>query len=119
MQSYRELTVWQKAMDLTEEAYRLTKRLPREEHYALSDQIKRAVVSIPSNIAEGFGRNSTGDYVRFLNIAKGSKNEVETQFLLCVRLGYLREQDIIEIMSLCNEVGKMLNTIVKKLGSRS
>ncbi len=74
MQNYKELTVWQKSMDLVEEVYRLLKLLPREEQYALSDQLRRAAVSVPSNIAEGYGRHAAKDYLRFLNIARGSKN---------------------------------------------
>ncbi len=115
MQSYRELIVWQKSMDLVEEVYQLTKMLPKEEQYALSDQLRRAVVSIPSNIAEGYGRSAIREYTRFLNIARGSKHEVETQLLICVRLNYLSESDINHAMSLCDEIGKMLNTLSKKL----
>ena len=115
MQSYRDLIVWQKAMDLVEEVYRIVKLLPREEQYALSDQIRRAVVSIPSNIAEGYGRNASREYARFLNIARGSKHELETQLLICVRLGYLAEHQIEPAMALCDEIGKMLNSLIKKL----
>ena len=69
MESYQDLIVWQKSMQLVKEVYTLVKQLPREEQFALSDQMRRAAVSIPSNIAEGYGRNSTNDYIRFLNIA--------------------------------------------------
>ena len=78
MQNYKELIVWQKSMDLVAEIYKLVKFLPKEETYALSDQMRRAVVSIPSNIAEGYGRNSTRDYVKFLKTARGSCFELET-----------------------------------------
>ena len=115
MQSYREMTVWQKSMDLVEEVYRLVRALPKEETYALSDQIRRAVVSVPSNIAEGFGRNTAKEYIRFLNIARGSKNEVETQLQICVRLNYLQQSEIEKALDLCDEIGKMLNSLVKKL----
>ena len=115
MQSYRELIVWQKAMDLTEEVYCLVKRLPISEQYALSDQLRRAVVSIPSNIAEGYGRNTAKEYVRFLNIARGSNNEVETQLFICVRLKYLQEKDISRALGYCDEIGKMLSTLIKNL----
>ena len=115
LQSYRELIVWQKAMDLTEEVYCLVKRLPISEQYALSDQLRRAVVSIPSNIAEGYGRNAGKEYVRFLNIARGSNNEVETQLLICVRLKYLQEKDIGLALGYCDEISKMLNTLIKNL----
>ncbi len=115
MQNYRELTVWQKSMDLVEEVYRLVKLLPREEQYALSDQLRRAVVSVPSNIAEGYGRHAAKDYLRFLNIARGSKNEVETQLLICARLNYVSGADLAKAMGLCNEIGRMLNTMIKKI----
>ena len=80
--SYRDLVVWQKSMELTEEIYRLVKTLPREETYGLSDQMRRAAVSVPSNIAEGHGRNSEKEFIRFLCMAKGSVFELETQILL-------------------------------------
>ena len=115
MESYRELTVWQKGMDLVVGAYKVTKLLPREELYSLGDQIRRAAASIPSNIAEGYGRNSAKDYIRFLTIARGSKHELETQLLLCVRIGYLQESDISSLMDLCDEIGKMINALIKKL----
>ena len=115
MQDYRDLTVWQKAMDLSVEIYQLSKRLPKEELYALSDQMRRATVSIASNISEGYGRNSVNDYIRFLNIAKGSKNEVETQLLLCVRLGYLKENEVEKALTQCDEIGRMLYSLIQKL----
>lgn len=80
---YKRLKVWQKAMDLKEEVYRLVRLLPREETYALSDQLRRAVVSMLSNIAEGHGRGSDKEFVKFLTIARGSLFEVETQLLIC------------------------------------
>ena len=112
--SYQNLIVWQKAMDLAEAIYRLIKKLPKEETYALADQMRRAVISIPSNIAEGNGRVSTGDYIRFLSIARGSKAEIETQLLLCVKLCYVQQSEIEEAMNLCTEVGKMLNAMISK-----
>lgn len=118
LQSYKEFTVWQKSMDLTVEIYKLVKLLPKEETYALSDQMRRAVVSIPSNIAEGQGRNHTKEFVNFLSIAKGSKSELETQLQICIRLNYFTEQEAANALNLCNEVGKMLSTLIKKIGSR-
>ncbi len=115
MDSYKDLIVWQKSMDLAEEAYRITSSLPKEELYSLSGQIRRAAVSIASNIAEGYGRNSVKEYCRFLSIARGSKNEVETQLLLCVRLGYLEQKQLSASFSLCDEIGKMLNALINKL----
>ncbi|MBR1647078.1 MAG: four helix bundle protein [Selenomonadaceae bacterium] len=104
-------------MDLLVEVYRLVKKLPREETYALSDQMRRAVVSIPSNIAEGRARSSEKDYVRFLFIARGSRAEVETQLMACLRLNYLSESDVEQALSLCDEVGRILNSMIYKLSS--
>jgi len=102
-------------MDLVEEIYDLTKMLPREERYALTDQLRRAAISVPSNIAEGYGRGSRNEYIRFLNIARGSKNEVQTQLLLCVRLGYLSAEQIEMAFSLCEEIGKLIHRLSSRL----
>lgn len=117
VKSYQELIVWQKAMDLTAMIYALAKKLPKEELYALSDQMRRAAVSIPSNIAEGQARNSTKEFLQFLAVAKGSKAELETQLLLCIRVGYLADMDISEAMELLQEIGKMLGALTKKLST--
>ena len=110
---YKELKVWQKSMDLTAEIYRLVKFLPREETYALSDQLRRASVSIPSNIAEGHGRDSDKEFVKFLCIAKGSLFEVETQLLLSNRLNMINENDTVNAFQLITEIGKMINSLIK------
>ena len=115
--SYKELIVWQKAMDLVVEVYDLIVLLPKTEQYALASQMRRAVVSIPSNIAEGNSRNTTKEYVQFLNIALGSKAELETQIEICKRLGYFTNTEKAE--GLCEETGKMLNTIISKLPPKS
>ena len=115
LQTYKDFIVWQKAMDLTAEVYRIVKFLPKEETYALSDQMRRAAISIPSNIAEGQGRNSTRDFVNFLGFASGSQRELETQLQLCVKIGYMSDSDTAVAMELCEEVGKMLNSLRKKL----
>jgi four helix bundle protein len=113
--SYQGLLVWQKAMDLTTVIYNLVKKLPKEELYSLSDQMRRAVVSIPSNIAEGQDRNTNKEFVHFLCIARGSKAELETQLLICVKIGYLTEPEILEAMNLSTEIGKMLTSLINKL----
>ena len=113
--SYEDLIVWQKAMDLTTEIYRLVKFLPREETYALSDQMRRAVVSIPSNIAEGHGRNSNKEFANFLSIARGSLTELKTQLLICQRLNYFSEAESEFALNLCIEIYKILNTFISKL----
>ena len=99
-------------MDLTEEVYRLVRLLPREETYALSDQLRRAVVSVPSNIAEGHGRGSDKDFVKFLTIARGSLFEVETQLLICNRLNLIPTETTQLAHSMIMEVGKMLNALI-------
>ena len=115
MRDYKDLVVWQKSMLLVKEVYILIKMLPNEELFALTDQIKRSAVSIPSNIAEGYGRNATKDYIRFLNIARGSKNELETQLEICVMLGYFSEEKSKSALVLCDEIGRMINALIKKL----
>ncbi len=109
--SYRDLVVWQKSMELTEEIYRLVKALPREETYGLSDQMRRAAVSVPSNIAEGHGRNSEKEFIRFLCMAKGSVFELETQIEICSRQGYFDREDLSKAVSLCTEVAKILTAM--------
>ncbi len=115
IKSYRDLLVWQRSMELVYEVYRLVKRLPKEELYALSSQIRRSVVSVPSNIAEGQQRKSTREFIQFLSIARGSVAELQTQLLICVGLNYLTENDISEAMQLTVEINKMLNSIILKL----
>lgn len=112
---YKDLTAWQKSMELVKEVYCLVKKLPKEETYSLSDQMRRAAVSIPSNIAEGNGRKSLTDYARFLDIARGSEYELETQLQICVMLGYLTEKDTEKAFDLIAQVGKMLHTMINKV----
>ena len=112
---FKDLIVWQKSMDLVLEIYRLTRLLPQEERYALSDQLRRAAVSIPSNIAEGQARIHTKEFANFLSIAKGSSAELETQLLICSRLNYLSDEQIEISVNLINEVGKMLNAMLRKI----
>ena len=113
--SYKDLKVWQKSMELAYMVYPLVRILPKEELYCLSDQMRRAVISIPSNIAEGFYRNSTRDYIRFLFIAKGSLGELETQLFLCEGFGYVQKNQTAPILQQCDEIGKMLTTLIKNL----
>ena len=115
MEDYRDLVVWQKSMELVKIVYALSKQLPKEETFALSNQLRRAVISIPSNIAEGYGRNSTQDYLRFLNIEKKKKNEVETQLQICLLLEYMNQEEIAPGLALCKEVSKMLNALIHSI----
>lgn len=115
VKSYQELSVWKKSIDLTKEVYAATKNFPKEEIFGLTSQLRRACVSIPSNIAEGQSRG-TQDFKRFLTIAMGSLAEVETQLLISKELGYLQIELYSRIIELCSEIGKMLNGLHRSLG---
>ena len=115
IQSYRELVVWQKAMTLVEMIYEATRQFPKEELYGLTNQIRRAAVSIPSNIAEGQARKSTAEFRNFLSIAQGSRAEVETQTLIAIRLNYLQQASATSILSLLEELSKMLAALQARL----
>jgi four helix bundle protein len=114
-QSFRELKVWQRAMELTVAIYRLTQDFPREERYGLTAQIRRSAVSIPSNIAEGQGRLSSGEFRQFLAIARGSNCEVQTQLEIARALSFGKSMLIDEAEALSNEVRKMLFGILQSL----
>ncbi len=117
IKTYRDLIVWQKSMDLVEEVYKIIKLLPKEEIYAIADQMRRSVVSIPSNIAEGHSRKSRKEFLNFISIAQGSKAELQTQILICERLGYLNRNQTKHSLLLTEEIGKLLFSITKKLKS--
>jgi four helix bundle protein len=118
IQNYQDLIVWQKSMELVVLVYQLVKKLPKEEMYSLINQMRRAAVSIPSNIAEGHARHSIKEFIHFLKIAQGSKAELETQLLLCLKIEYLSDSDTVEIMRLSQEIGKMLTALIVKLRGR-
>ena len=115
IRDYKDLAVWQRARELAHEIYRLTEALPREELFGLSSQIRRAAVSVPSNIAEGYGRHSLNDYIRFLKMARGSCYELETQLILCLDLGYLSEPETQTAFSLIKQAQKLLISLLKSL----
>ena len=115
--NYKGLIVWQKSMDLVVEIYKITKILPKYETYGLADQMRRAAISIPSNIAEGQGRNSSREFVHFLKISRGSCAELDTQLQICVRLGYVNESNLENVLNLANEVGKMLSGMIRKIST--
>ena len=115
VKSYKDLVVWQKSMHLVEMVYMATKAFPKEELYGLTNQIRRAVVSIPSNIAEGHARKSTAEFRNFLSITRGSLAEVETQLLIAKRLSYINKQRLEAILSIQVEVNKMTNALISKL----
>ena len=113
--SYKDLKVWNKAMDLTTMVYDALKTFPPKEEYGLSSQMRRCSVSIPSNIAEGYGRNSTLDYCRFLQIALGSAYELKTQVELARRLDYVDNDTANKLATQLTEVGRMLNSLINKI----
>ena len=114
--NYRDLIAWQRAMDLTAALYVVTRKFPAEERYGLTSQMRRAAVSIPSNIAEGQGRGGATEFVRFLRIAYASLREVETQVLLSERFEYLDARQTARLMDLTAEVGRLLNGLMKSQG---
>ena len=116
--NYRDLIAWQKAMDLVEAVYRTTAEFPREECYGLTAQIRRAAVSIPSNIAEGQGRRTRKEFLRFLSIAHGSLREVETQVLIAERLGYIAPGARVNLLLASAEVGRLVTGLSNQLLSR-
>ena len=115
VESFRELVVWQRAVELSVAVYKLTAAFPKDEMYGLTSQIRRASVSIASNIAEGQGRCSPGEFRQFLGIARGSNLEVQTQLVIAEKLGYGMSSNIAECEGLSFEVGRMLNGLMKTL----
>ena len=113
--SYKKIFAWQKAMDLTDEIYSLTNTFPRDEKYNLIDQMRRAVVSIPSNIAEGRARGSDKDFLRFLAIARGSCAELETQLLISENQGYITSKQAEAILPKCDEVSRLITKLISTI----
>ncbi len=118
LKSYKDLLVWQKSYQLCIEIYKMTKNFPTEERYGLISQIRRAAVSVPSNIAEGYGRKTTPDYIRSLYIAYGSNCELETQLMLAGDLGYVEKEVLERILSDHGEVERMLKSLIKSLENK-
>lgn len=118
IRSYRDLIVWQKSINLVVETYRLAGSLHASERYVLRDQLLRASISVPANVAEGHGRLSKGDYVRHLTVARGSLQELETLLHVARAVGYFREQEDDHARRLADEVGRMLWALIRKLGTR-
>ena len=115
IKDFKDLIIWQKGMAIAEKCYHLTKSFPKEELYGMIQQIRRASVSIPANIAEGYGRRAKGDYARFLNISQGSINELQTHLILSQRVGLCEKKDIELIISLLQEETRMIAALIKKL----
>ena len=118
MDSYKELEVWQKAINLVVEIYKTTKDFPQTERYALADQVQRSAISIPANIAEGWGRRSTKEYIHFLTVARGSLMELETHMVIAEKLGYLREEYVRGNRNEMESIGMMLNRLIQSLSKR-
>ncbi len=115
LKHYQELIAWQNAMDLVEEVYKATRTFPREEQYGLISQLRTSAVSIPSNIAEGQGRQTTPDFLRHLSISYGSLLELETQLLIARRLKYLAPEMCVGLLERSGEVGRLLNGLMASL----
>ena len=110
------MLIWQKGIEITEKVYLITNNFPQNELFSLTNQIRRASVSISSNIAEGFGRNSTKSYMNFLKISRGSLYELETQLIIADRLNYMSGNELLKsINDLLSEEGKMINSYINKL----
>ena len=114
-ESFKELLVWQRAVQLTVAIYELTSKFPSAERFGLTNQLRRASVSVASNIAEGYGRSSTGEYVQFLGMARGSNSEVQTQLEIADRLNFGNAAERATAGSLADEVGRMLVSMMRKL----
>ena len=119
MKSYRDLIVWQKSMNLVTQVYQAIRSFPKEEMFGLANQIRRCSVSIPSNMAEGYGRQASGDYIRHLQISRGSLFELQTQLEICLNIQYLSKGEYDNLCELCNEIERMLNSLIKKLKEKA
>ncbi|MCX7049222.1 MAG: four helix bundle protein [Candidatus Sumerlaeota bacterium] len=115
IKSYQDLEVWQRGMTLAEMAYALTKSFPKEELFGMTSQIRRAAASIPANIAEGWGRDTTGEFLQFLRIAQGSLRELETHLLLSQRVQLTSQESITPLMELCQILGRQLIALQRSL----
>ncbi|WP_271393917.1 four helix bundle protein [Aequorivita sinensis] len=118
MHNFQELKIWQKSMDIAEQTYRITTKFPKEEKYGLTSQVKRSAISVPSNIAEGAGRNTDGEFKNFLGIANGSSNELFTQLVLSQRLELVSENTVKPILNELIEIQKMNYTLIKKFSKK-
>jgi four helix bundle protein len=118
-ESFRDLDVWKRAVQMTLEVYRLTSAFSDSERFGLTNHLRRAAVSVASNIAEGYGRSTRGEYLQFLGHARGSNSEVETQIVIAKALGFGATQMLETAEKSCNEVGRMLGAMMRSLRSKS
>jgi four helix bundle protein len=114
-QPFKDLVVWQRAVELTVDVYQLTSKFPESERFGLTNQMRRASVSVASNIAEGYGRSTKGEYVLFLGHARGSCSELETQIVIPKKLGFGSIPNLESSESLCNDVGRLLGALMKSI----
>ena len=119
IESFKDLMVWQKGIEVVSDIYALTKSFPKEELYGLTSQIRRAAISIPTNIAEGWGRGTTKNYIQFLEIARGSLYELNTLIIISYNLNYIIQENCGTIEAKINEIGRMLNALITKLDSKT
>jgi four helix bundle protein len=117
-QSFKELVVWQRSIELTTDVYKLTSKFPESERFGLTNQMRRASVSIPSNIAEGYGRSTKGEYLQFLGHARGSCSELETQLVIAKNLGFGTTQNRQSAEALCSDVGRLLGGLIKSIRTK-
>jgi len=117
IESYRDLVVWQKAMDLAAGTYETTRNWPREELCGLTSQVRRCAVSVAANIAEGYGRDNSGNYVQFLRISQGSLKELETHLLIAERVGIAPASSTACLLELSEEIGKMLRQLIRRIAA--
>ena len=117
--SYRDLEVWQMGIELVKRVYRLIRELSSEERFALGDQMRRAAVSVPANIAEGWARDHTKEYMRFISIARGSLAELDTFFTLCIELEYVQAERMQQLIDFTDRLGRMLNTLQSSLRKKT
>ena len=118
MKTYRDLQAWQKSMTLVTEIYKILKSFPKDEIYGLTSQMKRCAISIPSNMAEGYGRNSTNEYIHFLRIATGSLYELQTQLEISTNLNYLDKDSFAKLYESSREIERMLSSLIRKLSNK-
>lgn len=118
IKSYRDLVVWQSGIDLAELSYAITRSFPRDELCGMTSQIRRASTSIPANIAEGYGRDSTGQFIQFLRVAQGSLKELETHAIVAARVGLMDANDSNDILAKSEELGRMLRALIRTLEAK-
>ena len=113
--SYRDLLVWEQAMELAAAVYRLTRDWPKDERYGITSQARRAAASVPANIAEGYGRENRGSYLQFLKVAQGSLKELETHLLIAERIEIVSGEQLAPLLAQCESVGKLLRRLMRRL----